>query len=975
MKAIGRDGQKDRKGRVVTFYSYKGGTGRSMALSNVAWILASAGKRVLMIDWDLEAPGLHRYFRPFLIDHELNASDGLMDLVDRYASEAIRPPPPGQSLPEDWWLPLADISEHVLGINFAGFPAGGAIDLLPAGRQCDTYAVKVSAFNWQNFFDRLGGGGFLDAVRERARSEYDYVLIDSRTGVSDTAGICTAQMPDTLVVCFTYNNQSVKGAAAVAASARRLHAELAEQRLRSAAAPVPGATLSDSPLPYRVLPVPMRVDAGESERLALREAFARAAFAPLLGSRSDAHAAAYWTAVEVPHRVFYAYEEVLAPFKDDARDPKTVLAAFVRLTKEVSDSEVSEYSLPIEPELRQRLLEAYAETPQTAASRQASAVAARESEDEALTRSIETALRGLSEEELVHARSVLGRLVRLGRDDEGGGVFPIRVAMSEIDSGQRSIVATLVQRAILALSTEVRPGPSGAAAAEQVLALASERLIVLSPTWQRWLNEDREFLLWRQQLRAYRSDWLRSGERSALLSGSPLAEARLWSRRRAADLNEAERGYIEASIEAADAMTQTLPPQALRPDPSPARMPAPETPVWAQGPEATAWRPAPADAASAPALPLPTAARGGGPRFAVIGLVALAGLGSLAYWALKPGAFTGPRIDPAASAASPTPPPAVALTLAQELAQADKLNEQGQLAEAEAAYRRVLARAPDNVQALLQLGRIADRNGDYAAAAAHYQRAIELDPTRAQPRIERAASLIAQRRFDAALEDLNQALVIEPNNALAHLNRGVVRENLGRGKEAIVDYNAAIRHNQSLVPAYLRRAALLEKSDPAAARADYQSVLGLPATDTATQVARERLTALGQKPAKPALAANEQRVYIQYSDAADQRAVQALHKALVSALAPVNVPAYQKVSVRSEGEVRYFFAEDRELAQRTADAAEAELAKSGSARVLKPTFRDAQAFPSAVRGTVEIWLPSLSFVAPTRGVNPPGGKK
>ncbi len=33
------------------------------------------------------------------------------------------------------------------------------------------------------------------------RKEYDYILVDSRTGVSDTAGICTVQMPDTLVVC------------------------------------------------------------------------------------------------------------------------------------------------------------------------------------------------------------------------------------------------------------------------------------------------------------------------------------------------------------------------------------------------------------------------------------------------------------------------------------------------------------------------------------------------------------------------------------------------------------------------------------------------------------------------------------------------------------------------------------------------------------------------------------------------------
>ena len=47
-------------GRIITFYSYKGGTGRSMALANIAWLMASAGRQVLVIDWDLEAPGLHR---------------------------------------------------------------------------------------------------------------------------------------------------------------------------------------------------------------------------------------------------------------------------------------------------------------------------------------------------------------------------------------------------------------------------------------------------------------------------------------------------------------------------------------------------------------------------------------------------------------------------------------------------------------------------------------------------------------------------------------------------------------------------------------------------------------------------------------------------------------------------------------------------------------------------------------------------
>ena len=52
-------------GEVVTFYSYKGGTGRTMSMVNLACLLADRlnfGERILLIDWDLEAPGLHRYF-------------------------------------------------------------------------------------------------------------------------------------------------------------------------------------------------------------------------------------------------------------------------------------------------------------------------------------------------------------------------------------------------------------------------------------------------------------------------------------------------------------------------------------------------------------------------------------------------------------------------------------------------------------------------------------------------------------------------------------------------------------------------------------------------------------------------------------------------------------------------------------------------------------------------------------------------
>ena len=156
----------------------------------------------------------------------------------------------GATLDASWIEPYADPSRYVVSIECEQFPEGGSIDFIPAGRQGTNYSTRVTSFNWQDFYDRLGGGAFLEAFKKKLRSEYDYVLIDSRTGVSDTAGVCTIQLPDSLVVFFTYNNQSIDGAYAVASYAAGV------RRTTSA---------------LRVFPVPTRVDPFEEVRLKRRQ--------------------------------------------------------------------------------------------------------------------------------------------------------------------------------------------------------------------------------------------------------------------------------------------------------------------------------------------------------------------------------------------------------------------------------------------------------------------------------------------------------------------------------------------------------------------------------------------------------------------------------------------------------------------------------------------------------------------------------
>jgi hypothetical protein len=76
------------------------------------------------------------------------------------------------------------------------FPDGGLLDLMPAGRFDKHYARRVTAFDWERFYADSGGAEIIEKFRRDLRDAYDYILVDSRTGINDSAGICTVQMPD-----------------------------------------------------------------------------------------------------------------------------------------------------------------------------------------------------------------------------------------------------------------------------------------------------------------------------------------------------------------------------------------------------------------------------------------------------------------------------------------------------------------------------------------------------------------------------------------------------------------------------------------------------------------------------------------------------------------------------------------------------------------------------------------------------------
>jgi len=204
-------------GEVITFYSYKGGTGRTMALANVACLLANypiVKRGVLMIDWDLEAPSLHRFFSNHFQKrfaesaNPKQALDERLGLIDLF--ETLEQATPAREnneiLNEDQITDLLSalrLSDYIIATDLPN------LHLLKAGRFDEAYPSRVSAFRWESLFNRCPC--LYRCLAERLANEYDYVLIDSRTGFTDIGSICTMYMPERLVVVFTPNRQSLTG--------------------------------------------------------------------------------------------------------------------------------------------------------------------------------------------------------------------------------------------------------------------------------------------------------------------------------------------------------------------------------------------------------------------------------------------------------------------------------------------------------------------------------------------------------------------------------------------------------------------------------------------------------------------------------------------------------------------------------------------------------------------------------------------
>jgi tetratricopeptide (TPR) repeat protein len=210
--------------QIFTFYSFKGGVGRSMAVLNLAYALAAKGRQVLVLDMDLEAPGLSG----FLHREAEIAGFARLDMVNlvSWAFSAHLPLDPVSFPPaSDYVVPIAPEKLEQVPRSFSEL---GRLDIIPVEEERDYYERLTSlAMGNYDQDDLVRAGSVLRAWLKELRfpvdvpdyhgpacertASYDYVLVDSRTGITETGGLCIGPLSDQLVVLTALNDQNVAG--------------------------------------------------------------------------------------------------------------------------------------------------------------------------------------------------------------------------------------------------------------------------------------------------------------------------------------------------------------------------------------------------------------------------------------------------------------------------------------------------------------------------------------------------------------------------------------------------------------------------------------------------------------------------------------------------------------------------------------------------------------------------------------------
>ncbi len=179
---------------ITSFYSFKGGVGRSTALAATALHLATAGERVVVLDVDLDAPGVG-----FL----LSAHDGATapwGVVDYLIEQPLLV-----------GIDALDLSDYFHRCPPSLFSGTGEIMVFPAGTTDNRYVGKLARLDYATSYRGRIHPFVLLLEQIRQELNPDWILIDSRAGLANVSGFVMGGLCHVHVVVGTLAEASWRG--------------------------------------------------------------------------------------------------------------------------------------------------------------------------------------------------------------------------------------------------------------------------------------------------------------------------------------------------------------------------------------------------------------------------------------------------------------------------------------------------------------------------------------------------------------------------------------------------------------------------------------------------------------------------------------------------------------------------------------------------------------------------------------------
>ena len=195
--------------KTISFYSYKGGVGRTMLTAQVARLLAALGKKVVVADFDFDAPGIPAVFGKRFADVK---EGGLFELVTKF-KEGVSKESDEKYIDFKKCLSdcLLDVKIELTGDNSA---KQGCIQILPSGCINENYWNKIADPEWSGLLAKSGlrPNSFRHLVKQAlipalTEMQFDYLLIDTRAGITYYGSIAR-QVSDRQAMIFCPNDEA-----------------------------------------------------------------------------------------------------------------------------------------------------------------------------------------------------------------------------------------------------------------------------------------------------------------------------------------------------------------------------------------------------------------------------------------------------------------------------------------------------------------------------------------------------------------------------------------------------------------------------------------------------------------------------------------------------------------------------------------------------------------------------------------------